>query len=425
MYDFSQFFKNSNNQITEEFINKYTSYLNISDKDSVSILSSHYKKILEAFSAPFEQDELLELFKNLAQYQVAIETPYVIITNEIYGLKSILLSEIINGSSGPDVIEFILLFSKINNKIAHVYLLEYIKKLSSLNALRLNSISDLIEKNIIQHYESHLLWLTSLAICMRDKEVNNFQLDESMCSFGQWLHNGAKKIIQNDLKYKTLNTLHNNLHVFAKNILAHLHNDEYHILLTYLEKCELLSLSIGTELALIDNIIMNQKVTKDPLTNALGRDGLIPVFENQYELSLATSNPFVLAICDLDYFKNVNDVYGHVAGDEILKLFVRIVKKYIRNSDSIIRYGGEEFVIVLPAVKKAKGLDILEKIRKCFENTLLEYEGNHIKSTVSMGVMEITPEYYYKKSFLNEYINIVDKKLYLAKNSGRNKIEVY
>ena len=192
-----------------------------------------------------------------------------------------------------------------------------------------------------------------------------------------------------------------------------------------MEKCEFISLSIGTELALIDNIIMNKRVTKDTLTQALNRNGLRSIFESQYELSLATNNHFVLAICDLDHFKNINDTYGHVAGDKILQNFVTIAKKQIRNSDVIIRYGGEEFVIILPAVSKDKGYDVLKSICTNFENNSLEFNGSIINATVSIGMMGIIPEQPFKHSFIDEYIMIADQRLYRAKQSGRNKVESF
>ena len=258
----------------------------------------------------------------------------------------------------------------------------------------------------------------------RSKKIKDFpELDEVKCNFGKWLKQDAKKIIQNNSKLKLIALAHKNLHLMAKKILTHLENDESHAVLTYLEKCEVISLSIGTELALIDNMLINKQISKDSLTGAVNRQGLESIFINQYELSLATNNSFILAMCDLDNFKKINDSYGHVAGDKVLKLFVNIVKKYIRSSDIIIRYGGEEFTIILPAINKENGFKVLEKIRKNFAKSVLKFKEKNIKTTVSMGLVEINPESFYKKYFLDEYIMIADKKLYYAKNSGRNRVE--
>jgi len=423
-YNFSEFFQGNNEILLNEFLDKHTSHLNAEDY-SVSILSGHYKNILDKFKTSFELEEMLELFENLAKHESSLEYPYIIITNEIYSLKSMLIHNMETTGSKSNIFEFFTLFNKINNRIAQIYLDEYINKLLSVNNIRINSISDLIDRNIIKHYESHLIWLTNLAKYIQEESINKCpELDAIKCEFGIWLRYDAKNIIQNNSKYKAIDSLHNSLHLFGGKIKDNTAKDSYHILITYLEKCELLSLSIGTELALLDNILMNKKITKDALTGAMNRHGLKSVFESQYELSLATNNSFVLAMCDLDYFKRLNDTHGHVAGDKMLKMFVDTVKKYIRNSDVIIRYGGEEFVIILAAIEKDKGYEVLEKIRKKFENSFLTIDEKEVRATVSIGLLEIKPEYYYKQNFLNEYITIADQKLYMAKESGRNQTEV-
>ena len=424
-YNFSDFLNNSNNIILNEFIDKYTACIDTYDSEKVSIVLSYYKDILDILDGSFESIEILKLFEELAKYKISLDVPYIIMTNEIYGLKNILISKMTDKNINLKILDLLSIFQEVNNKVAQVYLSKYIERLLSLNNLRINSLSDLVEKNIIGHYESHLIWLTSLAEHIKDKNKKEFpQLDDKMCEFGKWLHSDAKLIIQNNSKYIVIDRLHSNLHLFAKKIFSQIGKEEHHILITYLEKCELISLSIGTELALIDNIIMNKQITKDSLTGALNRQGLRSVFESQYELSLATNNPFVLAMCDLDFFKDINDNYGHVAGDKLLKLFVDTVKQNIRSSDVIVRYGGEEFIIMLPAIKKDKGLAVLENIRQSFEKATLKFGEENIKATVSIGMMEIKPEHYFKQSFIDEYIMIVDQKLYIAKESGRNRVEM-
>lgn len=425
-YDFSAYLKNDLATIFDDYIEQSTFYIDIQDDCNSATVINYYRDILKLFKASFCDEDILKLFEELANFQDKNSLPYLIFINEIYNLKNILLDNIVSEGRNAVIAEFLELFKTIGNRVAHVYLTAYINKLVSVNNVRRNSLSDLVEKNFIQHYESHLLWLTKLATCIKEENLHDFpELNADLCDFGKWLHNDAKKIIQNNSKYNTLDTLHDNLHLFGKKIGSYLQKASYHLLITYLEKCELISLSIGTELALIDNILINNTVIKDSLTGALNRHALKNVFENQYELSLATNNPFVLAICDLDYFKEINDQYGHIAGDRMLKLFVDTVKNHIRNSDIIIRYGGEEFIIMLPAINKEHGLKILETIRKEFQNSSLAFEDKTIQATVSMGMMEIKPEQYYKTSFTDEYIMIVDQKLYNAKNNGRNRIEVY
>jgi diguanylate cyclase len=422
-YDFSKSLKHEDGFL-EEFIDSYTSCISFEENDKSALLIERYKVIFKTFEAPFESEKMIELYEDFAHFKIANEVPYVIIANEIYGLKNLLLKNIQEREGRESVVALLNLFKEIDNKVANIYLLKYIEKLISTNHVRRNSLSDLVGMDVLRHYESHLIWLTSLAERIRDSQKSDFpQLDDTMCEFGKWMHGEAKILIQNNSKYNTIKRIHANLHLFAKKIYMLLDKKEDNILINYLEKCELMSLSIGTELALIDNILINKKITKDTLTGSLSRQGLRSVFQNQYELSFATGNPFVLAMCDLDYFKQINDTYGHIAGDKVLKSFVDIVKQNIRSSDVIVRYGGEEFIIMLPAVHKAKGLEALEKIRKAFEANVIEFNDEKIKATVSIGVIEVEPEHGSKPSCIDEYLMIVDQKLYIAKESGRNRIE--
>jgi len=423
MYDFSLILNNDNNMLFDEFTDRYTACIDSYDDEKFNTVMAYYKRIINTLSHPFEIEDILTPFEALAKYKISISIPYVIMTNEIYGLKNILISKM--ADKNTDIIELFRLFGTINNRIAKIYLNDYVAKLVSINNIRISSLSDLVEKNIISHYESHLIWLTSLAEKIKDEEKSKFvELDHQLCAFGKWLQNDAKQVILNNSKYKAIDNLHQSLHLFAKKIFMQIGTNEHHILITYLEKCELISLSLGTELALVDNILMNKRITKDTLTGALNRHALKSVFESQYELSLATNSSFVLAMCDLDLFKEVNDTHGHVAGDKLLKLFVTTVKQNIRSSDVIVRYGGEEFVIMLPAINKEKGLEVLEKIRGDFQKSSILFNSSKVSTTVSIGMMEIKPTREYKKCFVDEHIIIADQKLYMAKESGRNRIEV-
>ena len=417
---------NNDEDIFDEFMDKYVTYLDsYENEDSIAILREQYKEIYALLNNNFELDDILSKFQTLAEYKILHDIPYVIFFSEIHGLKNIFIAKIFDSDNHDnDIKKLLLLFKEINEKVAYVYLKAYIKNLISTNKIRLNSIHDMLETDIIQYYEAHLLWLNNLAGHIKVQKKENFvELDDTLCTFGKWLHSDAKMIIKNNSKYKTISNLHANLHLFANKIYKNLEHNEYHIFLSYLEKCEFISLSLGTELALIDNAQMNQKIKKDNLTGALNRNSLKDVFEHQYELALATSNSFVFAMCDLDFFKNINDTYGHVAGDKVLAHFVTTAKKHIRNADIIIRYGGEEFIIILSTVKEEKGLSVLNALREAFEKTPLLYDTQSIEATLSIGMMEVHPKESYKKEYLERYLKIVDQKLYMAKDLGRNRVE--
>ncbi len=436
MYSFSDIVRLHKESILNELLDKHVICIDKYDVKKVQKVADFYEKVLQDLCQNIDEEKIIADFTELAKYKFSINVPYTIITNEIFGLKNILLSKLADNNKNDhnnslEIFQLITIFKQINDSIAYIYLTHYITQLVSINNVRLSSISDLMEIDIIKHYQSHVVWLSDLALSIRNFQKNEFpQRSESLCDFGQWLQKDARVIIQNNSKFKTLDELHKSLHMFAKKIYLLLiykdkHNyKEYHALISYLEKCELISLSIGTELALIDNSAINKKKNKDILTGALNRNNLHSIFTTQYELSRATDNTFMIAMCDLDYFKNINDTYGHIAGDKMLKLFVDTVKEHIRNSDLIIRYGGEEFLIILSAIQKEQSLLVLQKIRESFALKILEFEQQNISATVSIGATEIIPRREYRSDFVDEYLMIADKMLYLAKNNGRNRIEI-
>ena len=151
----------------------------------------------------------------------------------------------------------------------------------------------------------------------------------------------------------------------------------------------------------------------DYLTGVYNRKALNETME--YELKRADRNkkPLSVIMLDVDHFKQINDYHGHLIGDEVLVQVANVVKKSIRWTDFIGRYGGEEFVVILPECSREDGGKIAEKIRADIEGA--EFSGG-VKVTISAGVNE------YKQSSLDHFVLGADKALYAAKNTGRNRV---
>ena len=413
--------------ITEEFFKKYIINIrNIEDSEFDKI--KNFFSLIIRYICTNDIKKTIIVCKELINNNIELGIPYVMLTHELISLIGLIMQKLLHRNAKDELYELYQLQTVFEDTIAKVYLDKYVKDLQSKNSLRITGLSDIYEQNVILYYKAHLEWLTSLAKAIALKDNNYFpETNHNLCTFGKWLLDFGKSIIQNNSKYKNISKLHENLHYFAKQIQIYiLEKDENcnHILLTYLEKCEMLFLSLGTELALIDNTLINFKASKDTLTGALNRQRLNQLYTNQLEISFATSEPFVLAMCDFDFFKKINDTYGHIAGDKMLENFVPIAKQILRNSDMIIRYGGEEFILILPAIKEKKAREILNKIRENFSKFVLDFQNFKISTTLSIGMYEINPENcdrsFFKDS--NNAISIVDKKLYEAKNCGRNRV---
>ena len=122
-------------------------------------------------------------------------------------------------------------------------------------------------------------------------------------------------------------------------------------------------------------------------------------------------------MADLDFFKKVNDTYGHLAGDKVLSTVSKIFTNSLRIEDLAARYGGEEFVFIIPSSDKNFVLEIAENIRKQIEETIFVEENKKFSVTISIGVVKYENKLNYKN-----LIALADKALYKAKKEGRNKV---
>ncbi len=157
--------------------------------------------------------------------------------------------------------------------------------------------------------------------------------------------------------------------------------------------------------------------TKDPLCGAYNRRYLMNFLDKCIEkVEKGEMETFSILMFDIDHFKKVNDTYGHLTGDDCIKSLAFILKRSVRNIDVVCRYGGEEFICVLPTAEDTPAFRRAEQIRVAVENTQLSAEIDK-KVTVSGGVAMykpgMTPE---------ELIHEVDNNLYLAKENGRNQV---
>lgn len=163
---------------------------------------------------------------------------------------------------------------------------------------------------------------------------------------------------------------------------------------------------------------LNDKSVKDELTGIYNRRYINERLPVDINYSKDNSLPLSIIMADIDFFKKVNDKYGHITGDKLLSNYSKLLTKSIRsNIDWVGRYGGEEFLIVLNGTDVKGAHSLAEKIRKTVEDTTFEYDQIKINMTSSFGVYGITGE----NIEINELIAKVDENLYKAKTSGRNK----
>ncbi|HTJ43456.1 MAG TPA: GGDEF domain-containing protein [Kofleriaceae bacterium] len=158
--------------------------------------------------------------------------------------------------------------------------------------------------------------------------------------------------------------------------------------------------------------------TIDGLTQVYNKRYFAETLEREIGRAQRYRRDLSLILFDIDHFKNVNDTFGHLAGDSVLKQLANVIKGRIRREDVLARYGGEEFAIILPEIDKHNALQFGEKIRRITEKAVFRFEDTEIPVTVSVGIATLTPEV----QEVTDFIKICDDNLYSAKAAGRNRV---
>ena len=239
----------------------------------------------------------------------------------------------------------------------------------------------------------------------------------TQCEFGQWYYGESSDAMKSFKEFWALESVHQFMHDNARD-LANLVNQNEPIPIGIYQKF------LSNQHQLIDfltqfrDILIEHQDCFDALTGAINRKSISLLIDRSFENMRRYSQSYSIAMVDIDNFKSVNDQYGHPVGDQVLKYISTFLKKNIRNSDSVGRYGGEEFLILLPETKLEIAVKVMENIRKNLMNSGFMMDGTSLQVTFSAGVAQVVEEDKDAKTVINR----ADIALYLAKNSGRNRV---
>jgi len=165
---------------------------------------------------------------------------------------------------------------------------------------------------------------------------------------------------------------------------------------------------------------LEEESRRDQLTGVTNRGHLDELLAKGFSNAQRFKWPFSIVFTDLDNFKQVNDTYGHQAGDQILRATADILRDSTRDSDTVARYGGEEFVLVLPGTDKA-GADVVgERVVNAFRNTSHDINGTNLIVTTSVGIATLGPETPFES--VEEFVRAADQAVYAAKAQGKNRV---
>jgi diguanylate cyclase (GGDEF)-like protein/PAS domain S-box-containing protein len=165
-------------------------------------------------------------------------------------------------------------------------------------------------------------------------------------------------------------------------------------------------------------VILREQAIRDPLTGVYNRHFLNEALKHELARADREGYRICFILMDLDGFKKINDTYGHAAGDVVIQHFSDLLKKTTRTGDIVCRYGGEEFLLVLPNAPIASAAQIAERLRHDFENSDISYAGFHVRATTSCGVSEFPSD----GGTAEKVLAAADMALYSAKERGKNRV---
>lgn len=166
---------------------------------------------------------------------------------------------------------------------------------------------------------------------------------------------------------------------------------------------------------------MENQAKQDSLTSLWNHSTILEILNNELDRSRRQRTPVAVIMADIDHFKRINDTYGHLVGDEVIKTMAQRIRAELRSYDFVGRYGGEEFLIVLPNTDVHEGVIIAERLRHVTAEAVSHSGGRPVRCTVSFGV---AAEIGSTRNTAADLVNAADQALYHAKTDGRNCVRV-
>jgi diguanylate cyclase (GGDEF)-like protein len=163
---------------------------------------------------------------------------------------------------------------------------------------------------------------------------------------------------------------------------------------------------------------MQQQLSFDELTGVYNRRGGMSRLKEEFARARRHGRTIAIAMADIDKFKNINDTYGHLAGDKVIQSVAESLKSQLRECDLVIRFGGEEFLVVMPDTTEQQAIQPLDRVRQILAYRPIRFENQTIRCSISIGVASIAPE----ETDIIDALSRADQALYCAKQFGRNRV---
>ncbi len=412
--------------VREFNINLESLQFNHTDELLYSSVITEYKKLFLNLLLSTSKEDIENNTTILVHFAIENDISYLFLYSELITVVRKLLGGLLEKKDFEHIDELNHFFAEHEHRITELYLQKFLNQLRLKNELRLSRIDIMPDKKFMVHYENHIKWVINLIDYVQNREhgYKHPELNPTLCEFGKWLGCATTSYLLSTTHFRVIEKLHINLHDLAANVVSYCQRNEFRpaTLIHLMQRIEYYSLEIGSEIAFLNEI---EESAKDPLTHLLTRRLFNKIMLSKLDIAKATGREFALMMCDLDHFKHINDTYGHAIGDIVLKHFSKVLEDTLRKSDYIFRFGGEEFMILLPMTDKKETRMLAQKICDVTASKEVIIEDITIRYTVSIGTLCILAD---NKTIVDQdtvdrYISQVDEKLYLAKQRGRNRVE--
>ena len=268
--------------------------------------------------------------------------------------------------------------------------------------------------------QNHKDWLQRLhvsMICARPFEPDVFADDaHRCCMFGKWYYNEVPDLLKPRAEFNALEPMHKAMHDAARKLAKLCHQgatvstEDYR---DFVEKQREFSSAL---LALRDNL-RECLYSFDALTGLMTRQPFSLILEAEYARIERSGSISCMVLMDIDRFKSVNDDYGHIVGDHVLRDVAQFIRQHLRTYDAVCRYGGEEFLLLLPNTTPERAYEIVDRLRENISQLdMPDDQGDAFKVTLSAGIARLSDSH--EKTTLGR----ADRALYRAKHSGRNRV---
>lgn len=288
------------------------------------------------------------------------------------------------------------------------------------------NISDLLNalRELDAGVHKHASWLKALhrsLICSSEGRAEDM-LDDAhcRCQFGLWYYGQPHPELQGDAGFEVIGRLHKAVHDNARALLFKsragdaISPEEYNQFMD-------LALQFKFEVGKTQTNIINQVCVVDHLTGVWNRSGMLHKLEEEHERMMRSEQTCCICMMDLDNFKLVNDAYGHPGGDLVLQAASSLLNNSLRKYDSVFRYGGEEFLLCLPATTLEDAQVLMERLRSELEMLPIELKDKGvIHVSASFGLALMSPD-----ENVGSTIEHADHALLCAKANGRNQVCIW